>query len=169
MYMCQCKKNALFPLILTILLYSQHFLQIAGLCAWHTVRPNKPKHQSLELRKIYCRVMQGDGWIVSLNAKLLKEFQQSTFKGKVREGHDWLLPSSWYRNPLFLQLSMWVRSWCLCKPPNVIFCSENFYLYMNGPLKVRALRMGYPVCFGQTSFTSGAEPAWLSTGNRTQG
>ena len=50
------------------------------------VRPNKLKHQSLELRKVYCRVMQGDGWIVPLNPKFLKEFQQSTFKGKVREG-----------------------------------------------------------------------------------
>lgn len=29
---------------------------------------------------------------------------QSIFKGKAREGRDWLLPTSWCRNPLFLQL-----------------------------------------------------------------
>ena len=39
------------------------------------------------------------------------------------------------------------------------------------PLKVRALRMGYPVYFRlpATFFHKGAEPAWLSTGNRAQG
>ena len=31
-----------------------------------TVRPNKPKRQSLEQRKIYCRAMQGHGWLMSL-------------------------------------------------------------------------------------------------------
>jgi len=35
----------------------------ASFCAWCIVRPNKQKCLSLEQRKVYCRVMQGDpGW-----------------------------------------------------------------------------------------------------------
>ena len=30
---------------------------------------------------------------------------------------------------------------------NAVLCSATFYLYMNGLLKVRALRIGYPVYF----------------------
>ena len=29
-------------------------------CARHTVKSNKPKHQSLEQRKVYCRAQQGE-------------------------------------------------------------------------------------------------------------
>ena len=33
-------------------------------CAQCTVRPNTPKHLSLEQRKVCCRAMQGDSWLV---------------------------------------------------------------------------------------------------------
>ena len=36
-------------------------------CAWCTVRPNKPKVQSLEQRMVYCRAKQGDGWLMLKN------------------------------------------------------------------------------------------------------
>ena len=61
-----------------------------------------------------CKELGGSG---SKVPELPEGFQQSRFKGQVREGHGWWLQSSWCRNPLFLQLSMWVRSWCSCKPP----------------------------------------------------
>lgn len=42
-----------------------------------------------------------------------------------------------------------VRSGCSWKPParQMLFCFVTFYPYMNGFLKVRALRKGYPVYF----------------------
>ena len=51
------------------------------------------------------------------NSKFLEGFQQSTFKGQVSEGHGELLQTSWCWNPLFLQLSMQVRSQRSCKLP----------------------------------------------------
>ena len=33
-------------------------------CARRIVKPNKPKHRSLEQRKVYCRAMQGDRWLI---------------------------------------------------------------------------------------------------------
>ena len=58
-----------------------------------TMRPSKPKHQrSLDQRKVHCRVMQGEGWLLTQkNCELLKRCQQSTFKGKVREANCWKL------------------------------------------------------------------------------
>lgn len=49
-----------------------------------------------------------------------------------------------------------------------LFC--EFYLWMNGILKVRALRMAllYILGYGQHCFTEGAEPVRLNTGNRAQ-
>lgn len=41
---------------------------------------------SLELRKVYCRTVQGDGWLCPPNPELLEGFQQSTFEGRVKEG-----------------------------------------------------------------------------------
>jgi len=46
------------------------------------------------------------GGLYLKNPQLLEGFQQITFKGKTREGHGWLLPTSWWRNRLFLQLPM---------------------------------------------------------------
>ena len=42
------------------------------------------------------------GGLCPQNPKRLKGFQQSTFKGKVREGHLWLWQISWCWNSLFL-------------------------------------------------------------------
>ena len=43
----------------------------ASLCAWGTVRPNKPKHLSLEPRKVYCKETGGS---CPQNCELLKDF-----------------------------------------------------------------------------------------------
>ena len=41
-----------------------------SLCAQHTVRPNKPKYQSLEQRKVDGRAKQGVWWLILKNLKL---------------------------------------------------------------------------------------------------
>ena len=43
------------------------------------------KPWSSEQRKVYCGAMQEDRWLVP--PKVLERFQQSRYKGKVREGH----------------------------------------------------------------------------------
>ena len=58
----------------------------AGLCAQHTVRPNKTKCQSLEQRKVYCRAKQGERVACAQNPKLPEGFQQSIFRSQVRAG-----------------------------------------------------------------------------------
>lgn len=57
------------------------------------------KPWSSEQRKVYCRGMQEDRWLVP--PRVLEGFQQSSYKGKVRGGHGWLLQTSQCRNPLF--------------------------------------------------------------------
>ena len=57
------------------------------------------------------------GCLCPQNPNSSKCFQQSTLKGQVRQGCDWLVQTSWRQNPLFLQLSAQVRSLCSCKPP----------------------------------------------------
>lgn len=60
------------------------------------------KLQSLELRDVYCRAMQGDGWLrIPKYPKLPESKLQSTSKGQVREGRGWLQQTSWGRNPVF--------------------------------------------------------------------
>ena len=51
-----------------------------------TVRPNKLNHQSLEQRKIYCKASKETGGSCPQNSELPRGFQQSIFKGQVREG-----------------------------------------------------------------------------------
>lgn len=51
-----------------------------------TVRSNTPKNQSVAQRKVYCMAMQEVGDLMPKNAKLPKGFQQSIFKGQLREG-----------------------------------------------------------------------------------
>ena len=111
------------------------------------VSPNKPKHWSLEERKVYWRAMQGDKWLVIPTSlkypKHLEPKFQSIFKGKVREGSGWLLQNSWWGNP-FLQLSTEVRSGCSCKPPT------RYMLHFSKELKQRiwgkSLHMGEGSC-----------------------
>ena len=68
------------------------------------------EHQNLgssEWKKVYCRAMQGERVSYAPFKTLNSEtFQQSIFKGKVKKGRGWLLQTSWWWNPLFLQLSM---------------------------------------------------------------
>lgn len=87
---------------------------------------NNPKCQSLEQRKIYCMAMQGKGWLMLPEyPKLPKPKLQSIFKDKMREGLGCLLQASWCRNPLFLQLSIEVRS------------PTKYMLYLREELKQR--------------------------------
>ena len=141
-----------FSLCLRPLSY-KYMLLNAGSCPRRTVRPNTLKCQSLEQRKVYCRAVQGDRWLMPPNPELPKGFQQSIFKGKVREGCGLLLQISWFWNPLFLQPSTQVRSHI---PVNLqqdkcysLFCNFlSLYEWKSViPLKVRALRVGYPVYF----------------------
>lgn len=98
---------------------------------------------NLEQRQVYCRAfIQGMKLThVPKSQQSLERFHQSTFKGNLRG--LWLVTAnvlvSWCWNlcqvKMFLNLSK----------TNVIFCSVTFYLYMNGLLKVRALKIGYPV------------------------
>ena len=63
----------------------------------------------------------------------LRRVQQSIFKGKVREGHGWLLETSWFSNPLFSSCPH--RSGHdvpVNNKTNVILYSTTFYLYVNG-------------------------------------
>ena len=70
------------------------------------------------------------------------------FKGKVREGHGWLLQTSWCRNPLFLSLPIEVRSWHSYKPP-------RYMLYFREELNQRRWGKGLPgeVPIGSCSVT----------------
>ena len=63
-----------------------------------TVRPNKPKRQSLEQRKVYCRAMTEGVAHAPQNPEIPEGFQQRIFEGQVKErGHrvcDQLVHSS---------------------------------------------------------------------------
>ena len=94
----------------------------ASLCAQRTVRPNNTKTAEYGAEKGLLQGharRRGGGGVAHApkNPKLPKGFQQSIFKGQVREGRGRLWQNSWCLNPLFLQLFMQVRSQCSCKPP----------------------------------------------------
>ena len=117
------------------------------------VKPNKPKYQSLEQRKVYYRAMQGEGGLCPQNPKPSKNFSRLV---KGQQG----------RSVISCCKLLGVESLCCCSCPrnnvpfylqqdkcnlscSVIVClgSVIFYLYMDGFFKVKALRMGSPVCF----------------------
>ena len=133
-----------------------YMLLNASSYAQSTVRPNKSKCWSLDQKKVYCMAKNKEtGDLCPQIPELLEGFQQSTFKGKLREVHNKLLLTSQCRNPLFLQLSTQVRSWC--SPTGQILLLVLHYLYMNRLLKVRVWRIGYSIYSGyvQHSFTKG--------------
>ena len=52
------------------------------MCSAHR-EAKQTEHWSWEHRKVYCRAMQGDRWLVPKKyPELLKGFQQKTFQGK---------------------------------------------------------------------------------------
>ena len=53
-----------------------NMLPNASSCAQSMVKPNKPKHQSLEQRKVYYRAMQGEGGLCPPNPKPSKNFSR---------------------------------------------------------------------------------------------
>ena len=87
--------------------------------------------------------------------ELPEGFQQGIFKGNVRQRHGGLLPTSWCRNGVFLQLALFKSGHHVSvnlQHSNVVLCSATFYPHMKGKvlhilLKVRALRLGYSVDF----------------------
>ena len=108
------------------------------MCPRHN-EAKQTKRQSLEQRKVYCRVTQGDGWLVAPKYPELPQPKlQSIFKGKVREVRGWFLQISWCTNPLFLKLTPEVRSPCSCKPP------IRYRLYCRKRLKQRMWGKGLP-------------------------
>ena len=87
------------------------------------------------------------------NLELPEGLQQSIFKDKVKEGHGWLLQTSWCRNPLFYCCPRRSGHDAPINLHQEKCCSlfSNFLslyeLKSVIPLKVRVLRMGCPVCF----------------------
>ena len=56
------------------------------MCAWHPVRPNKSRHQSLEQRKVYCKAKQGDQVIHTKKSETLQWFSE---KSLYRQNLGW--------------------------------------------------------------------------------
>lgn len=82
-------------------------------------------------------------------SQFLERKLQSIFKGKVREGHSWLLQTSWCGNPLFLQLLAVGLVTCSYKLPTrpMLLSSATFYLFVNGIVlyfKGQSLENGLP-------------------------
>ena len=128
---------------LTLLLYT-------NLCALSTVRVNEFKCQSLEQINVYCRALQGDGWFLPYSNP--KGFQQSVLKGKMREGHGWLVQT--FGVIILCSCSYpYVRPRSSCEPParQILFCFAIFkslYDWKSAiSLEIRALRMGCPLYF----------------------
>ena len=46
-----------------------------------------------------------NGWLMPPEPQTPQRVSAKRFKGKVREEPDWLLQTSWCKNPLFLELS----------------------------------------------------------------
>lgn len=146
-------------------------LQNTSSCASPTVSDTL-KCQSLELRKVLLQGHVRRQGACAPKSLTFERFPQSTCKGKMRERQGYL----WH--------TFCADIFCSCSCPlgqvtmflstsdktTVILCSATFCLCTNGLLKVRALRkrIMYISCYRQLSMTNSAEPAWLSTGRRTQ-
>ena len=75
-------------------------LRNTGLCALHTVRPNKPPCWSLEQRKVCCRVMKGK-WVVPAKKKSQtpQRISIKLFKGQGHEGRGSQVAQWWRIRP----------------------------------------------------------------------
>ena len=85
--------------------------------------------------------------------ELPRGFQQSIFKGKVKEGHGWLVQTSLVSESFVLaavhvgQVTMFLKT---SNKTNIILCSATLYLYMNEKcyaLKGQSLENGLPCIF----------------------
>ena len=65
----------------------------------NAVRPKQNMEFGAE--KVYFRARKGERGLCPQNPQTLKDFS-SLFKGQIEEGRNWLLQTSWYRNPLLL-------------------------------------------------------------------
>ena len=85
----------------------------ASSCAWHIVRSNKAKRQSLEQRKTYCRPKQGEWVARDQKTQTLQRFSGKSFHRqnlgwglqRVWLSSDWL-SSGWWDSRAVLQESM---------------------------------------------------------------
>lgn len=133
------------------------------MCLKHSKAKLKP--WSLKQRKVCCRAMPGDGWLMSPKPELLKGFQESTLTDKVRKGHGGLLKTSCW-NPSFLQLSMRsghdVRINLWQDKCYALFCS-SVSIWMDSSRSDNGLS-----CVSQATnnilLMKDAESAWLSKG-----
>ena len=122
--------------------------QSVGVSASTSVLPMKTQEWS-PLRWTAWISLQPKG-LCPLKLQLPEGFQQSIFKGQVREEPGWLLQTSWPKNPLLLQLA--TKS---AQDVSVNFQDKCYSLFCNFVsqyewesvilLKVRAFRMGYSV------------------------
>ena len=110
-------------------------------CASCTVRPNKPKHWSWELRNVYCKAIEKDGWLLLPKPQTPRRVSAKQFWRQVRQGWGWLLQTSWCRNSLFLQKSGKVRSWSFHKSPTrqMLFSVLQLLPLYEGNLKDHSL------------------------------
>ena len=111
------------------------------------VRPSKPKRQrSLDQIKVYCRVMQ-EGWL--LTPKTLN-YSKGFSKALLKARRERLIVEFFLALESFIFAATHlgqVKMFLSISPKTNVVCSANFYLYMNGLLKVGALRINYPVYF----------------------
>ena len=122
--------------------------QSVGVSASTSVLPMKTQEWS-PLRWTAWISLQPKG-LCPLKLQFREGFQQSIFKGQVREEPGWLLQTSWPKNPLLLQLA--TKS---AQDVSVNFQDKCYSLFCNFVsqyewesvilLKVRAFRMGYSV------------------------
>ena len=100
-------------------------------------------------KKVYCRAIQEDLWLVPHKPQSSPEGFSTTFKGTVKEG-VWLVVNFLMSESFDLitthlgQLTMFLKT---CNNTSVILCSATFYLFMNELLPVSVLRMDSPVYF----------------------
>ena len=140
-FCCGADRNLCSPIV----------LDNASLCSWCTVRPNKLKCQSLEQRKVYCSLCKersGSWPPKTLNAP--PHFSKASPEARWRRG-VWSAVADFLVWESFVVAAVHsVSSECSCEPPvRQMFCNFLSLYEWKGviPLKVRALRMGYPVYF----------------------
>lgn len=120
--MCWCHRGT----------WSLQLLPNRSSCTWPTLSPYNTEISMLRA-EIYCRAVKKNGWCISLKTlNSLKAFSKTFFKARWGRGCGWLVQTSWYWNPSFMQLSMEVMSWCSCKPPTgqVLFSVLQHFIFV---------------------------------------
>lgn len=105
------------------------------MCLKHSKAKLKP--WSLKQRKVCCRAMPGDGWLMSPKPWTPQRVSGKHFDRQGEEG-AWLVVETFMLESFVLAASHVVRSWCSYKPlTRQMLCSVlQLCLYMNGLLKI---------------------------------